>query len=138
MNGVVKVSKDQHLEHLENSLPKDVVTYQTSFYTVALEGWRRGLRLNFYNGKRGSVPPLAYEYSLSDGEHECFFTCARGSKTSDEAISLADNKSTAYEYMKRNGVPIPENKTFTFSKSSIDKMCNYGEQIGYPPVGKTN
>ncbi|QQK74197.1 hypothetical protein HUG15_00235 [Salicibibacter cibarius] len=130
------MSKDHHLEHLKHSLPKDVVTYQTSFYTVALEGWRRGLKLNFYNNKRGSVPPLAYQYSLSDGENEYLFTCARGSKTSDKAIDLAENKSTAYKYMKRNNVPVPENKTFTFSKTSIEKMCKHGEKIGYPLVVK--
>ncbi|SDJ27445.1 hypothetical protein [Natribacillus halophilus] len=130
------MSRNNHLEHLKHSLPKDVVTYQTSFYTVALEGWRRGLKLKFHNNKRGSVPPLAYQYSLSDGENEYLFTCARGSKTSDETISIAENKSTAYEYMQKNDVPVPKSKTFTFSKSSIDEMCNYGEKLGYPLVVK--
>ncbi|WP_449355102.1 ATP-binding protein [Virgibacillus natechei] len=131
------MNNPHHLPHLKDSLPKDVVTYQTSFYTVALEGWRRGLELKYYNNKRGGrVPSISITYSLSDGNNEYHFVCARGSKSKREAILKAENKSSAYKYMKENGVPVPESKTFNFADSSIEDMCDYGERIGYPIVVK--
>lgn len=125
-----------YIPHIANSLPKDVMTYQLSHYPVALEGWRRGLKLKYYSRARGKGSPMSMTYSLSDGKKEVRFLCARGSGTTEKAIELAEDKNMANEYMKENGVPVPEYKTFTFSESSIEDICDYGESIGYPLVVK--
>lgn len=125
-----------YIPHIINSLPEDVMTYQLSHYPVALEGWRRGLRLKYYSRVRGKGSPMSMTYSLSDGEKEINFLCARGSGTTEKAIELAEDKNTANKYMKEAGVPVPEYKTFTFSESSIEEICDYGESIGYPLVVK--
>ncbi|WP_434120959.1 acylphosphatase [Salinicoccus roseus] len=130
-------NKENQLPHLRNALPKDVYNYQISFYTVALEGWRRGLKLKYYNSKRGGrIPSTSITYSLSDESNTHRFVCARGTKSSKAAISKAENKSTAYEYMKKNGVPIPESQTFKLSEISIDEICEHGDSMGYPLVIK--
>ncbi|WP_029267424.1 ATP-binding protein [Virgibacillus alimentarius] len=125
------------LPHLENSIPEGVVNHHTSYYTVALEGWRRGLKLTFHNSKRGGrVPSKAHQYTLSDGTTSYRFFCARSSYVSEETIKIAENKTLAYEYMRKNNVPIPETKTFNFSKTSIENICKFGSEIGYPLVVK--
>lgn len=125
------------LSHLENSIPKNVVTYQVSFYTVALEAWRRGLKVKFHNSKRGSpYPSAAHNYSISDGVNEYLFTTARGSNTTKKAIQQVVNKKTSYSIIKNAGVPIPEGHTFSFAESSIDEMLEYGTSIGFPLVAK--
>ncbi|NMA90744.1 MAG: hypothetical protein GX972_05380 [Amphibacillus sp.] len=125
------------LPHLKNSIPKDVVTYQVSLYTVALEAWRRGLRVKFINSRRASIYPAhAYHYSISDGTNEYRFSTARGSNTTKEAISQVVNKSKSYEQLRKANVPIPEGNTFSFSETSVDELIAYGSSIGFPLVVK--
>jgi D-alanine-D-alanine ligase-like ATP-grasp enzyme/acylphosphatase len=125
------------LPHLKNSLPKDVIKHQISYYAVALEAWRRGLHVKFFNSKRGSiVPSLAHEYSIADENNEYNFICARGPHTSKEAIKITQNKPEAYTYFKRSGVPVPEGSSFHFESNSLDDIIDYGETIGFPLVVK--
>ncbi|WP_020006106.1 acylphosphatase [Salinicoccus albus] len=131
------MENQNQLFHLKNSLPADVIKHQTSFYTVALEAWRRGMRVKYFNSKRGGrVPSTSITYSLSDGVNEYHFVCARGTKTTKEAISKAENKGSAYKHMRAQGLPVPESRTFNYNESSIGEMCTYGESIGYPLVIK--
>ncbi|CAM4282094.1 acylphosphatase [Lacicoccus alkaliphilus] len=131
------MNNPNHMPHLVNSLPKGVTGFTTSSYLVALEGWRRGLKLKFHNNKRGATAiSRAITYSLSDGENEYHFLCARGPKSHKDAIDDAEHKSNAYEVMERNGVPVPQNKKFDFTETSIEKICEYGESLGYPLVVK--
>lgn len=125
------------LPHLEHSLPSDITTAHVSYYPVVLEAWRRGLKVTFYNTKRGSIfPSYAHRYTISDGENEYEFLCARGPHTTQEAIDITQNKSRAYPYYKKAGVPIPEGATFDFSTSTIEEISEYGHSIGYPLVVK--
>ncbi|GAA4069202.1 hypothetical protein [Amphibacillus indicireducens] len=129
--------KQNILTHLKDALPDDVVTYQVSIYTVALEAWRRGLRVKFFNSSRGSkYPSQAYRYSISDGKNEYHFATARGSKTTKEAIEVVIYKSKCYEQLRKANVPIPEGDTFSFTEISIDEMIAYGISIGFPLVVK--
>ncbi|WP_271400388.1 hypothetical protein [Salinicoccus roseus] len=131
------MNAQNQLPHLKDALPKDVYNYQLSFYTVALEGWRRGLKLKYYNSKRGGrIPSTSITYSLSDESDTHRFVCARGTKSSKEAVAKAENKSTAYKYMKENGVPIPESQTFKLANHTIDEICEAGDSMGYPLVIK--
>lgn len=125
------------LPHLINSLPEGVKGFTTTSYSIALEGWRRGLKLRFYNRKRGGKAiTTAITYSLSDGVNEYDFMGARGPKSDKKAIDDAEHKSTAYTIMEKNGVPVPKFKEFNYETSSIEEMCEFGESIGYPLVVK--
>lgn len=125
------------LDHLKESIPESVINHHSSYYSVALEGWRRGLKLTFHNNDRGGrVPSKAYQYTLSDGGTSYRFYCARSSYVPEETIKIAENKTLAYEYMGKKGVPIPVTKTFKYSQETIESICAQGESIGYPLVVK--
>src|SRR5690625_6804859 len=38
--------------------------------------------------------------------------------------------------MRKNGVPIPETKTFIYNQLDIEEICDFGEALGYPLVVK--
>lgn len=123
------------LSHLKK-LPKDVFTFQISPYSVALEGWRRGLTLRFLSNQRGSPSPSnAIRYSLSDGTNEYTFACARGSIVTKEAIDTCIDKARTYSALKSFDVPIPEGKSFQ-KTDSIEDIYKYGESLKFPLVVK--
>lgn len=131
------MNEAEYLPHLKGSIPKDVTGGQASFYPIQLEAWRRGLKIKFYNSRRGGrVPSLAISYSISDGENEYFFNSASGSKTTKEATRIAKNKKLSNNYLKEGGVPVPETKTFNFEEYSIEELYAYGDKIGFPLVVK--
>jgi len=128
---------DNTLPHLAGAIPEGVVNHHFSYYTVALEGWRRGLNLTFHNTDRGGrKPSISHQYTLSDGNVSYKFVCARSSYISKETINIAEDKTLAYEYMRKNGVPIPETKTFIYNQLDIEEICDFGETLGYPLVAK--
>lgn len=46
----------KELDHLKDCIPEEVIGFSSSMYTIALEGWRRGLTLKFVNkNKRRSL-----------------------------------------------------------------------------------
>lgn len=125
------------LPHLKNSLPKDIEKYHVSYYTVALEAWRRGLKVTFHNLKRGHISPsYAYQYSIADEKNDYYFICGRGSNTKQKAIDITQNKSEAYTYFQKAGVPTPQGSVFKFDTTSVDEIIDYGHSIGYPVVVK--
>ena len=73
------------LEHLKDSIPDEGKGYSVSMYTVALEGWRRGLKLKFINKNRRRSEIF---YSLTYNGKEHVFTVSKGDKVSDKAIEI--------------------------------------------------
>lgn len=118
-------------------MPKDIKKYHVSHYTVALEAWRRGLKIRYYNLNRGAASVnQQFQYSIADDQNEYFFYCAKGSHTTPEAVNITENKHEAYTYLKKAGVPIPEGSVFNFNHHSIDEIIDYALSIGYPLVVK--
>src|SRR5690625_5442385 len=128
---------DNTLPHLIGAIPEGVVNHHFSYYSVALEGWRRGLNLTFHNTDRGGrKPSKTHKYNLSEGYVSDKLVCARSSYISKETIKIAEDKTLAYEYMRKNGVPIPETKTCIYNQLDIEEICDVGEALGYPLVVK--
>lgn len=124
------------LPHLKNSIPEDVFGYQISPFTLALEGWRRGLNLRFLSNKRGSpYPSKAIRFALSDGEVEYTFAVARGSIVTSSAIATCMDKGLTYKALKKYDVPTPEGRVF-HENNSVEEIITYGEKLGYPLVVK--
>lgn len=66
--------KREWLPHLTNSIPENVYGYTLSMYSIALEGWRRGLELKFYNRNR-KKPHIDYSLRYKDNIH--YFSVTR-------------------------------------------------------------
>ncbi|WP_042143737.1 ATP-grasp domain-containing protein [Paucisalibacillus sp. EB02] len=126
-------SYQDSLPSLKNAVPPEAFGYNISMYSVALEGWRRGLTLKFINE---NTAPAQTHYSLSNGEKEHFFTVARGDRVPKEAIKICIHKDLTKEYLEKHNIPIPKGNVFT--KASADtEIIEYASNIlGYPVVIK--
>src|SRR5690625_1806713 len=122
------------MPHHEGAIPPAGQGKRISTYNVALEGWRRGLELEFY-GEIEEVSKLKLKYSLSNGERTHHFQLSMGDKVTEEAFNICDDKSLTKKYLKKGNVPVPGGKKFT-KKSSKEEIGNYGDEIGYPVVLK--
>src|SRR5690625_676913 len=120
------------LPHLENSIPKEAWGYSVSMYSVALEGWRRGLTLKFINRNRRKSELY---YSLSNKDREHVFTVSKGDKVTDEAIKICRNKHLTKKYLTKAGVPTPKGELF---KKDVEdeEIIKYANELGYPLVIK--
>ena len=96
---------------------KGVRGFNIDAYLMALEGWRRGLTLTWYDdlSKKKDMRivgfnPLGKSFSLSekDGENLHYFYRSRGDKVSNEAVDTVHHKDKAKEYLKKSKVSTPK------------------------------
>lgn len=106
-------------------------------YLIALEGWRRGLKLTWYSKKvkNGRVHAPGRYFSLSSSENTHYFYKSKGDLTSDEAQRITGNKELTKNWLSKAGIPIPEGRMFT-EKDSDQKIIQYANELGYPLVLK--
>lgn len=124
-------SKSHFLPHLENSIPENVFSYTLSLYSVALEGWRRGLTLRFENKKKSKSQTVFY---LSNDVKEHRFEVTRGDEVTREAIKICINKELTKKYLVKANVPTPKGKVF--HEESDSEVISYAKGLGYPLVVK--
>lgn len=122
------------LPHLENSVPETVSGDRLSIYAIALEGWRRGLTVKFYNVKYRKKAIV--RYSLSDGEKEVKFAYSTGPDVTKEAKRICGNKVLTKEYLEKANVPVPQGKKFSENTSNNEIIKYVSENINYPVVVK--
>ncbi|MBU9722716.1 MULTISPECIES: acylphosphatase [Bacillaceae] len=122
------------LPHLEGAVPTEGYGKKLSAYTIALEGWRRGLSLKFFT-ITGDENNLKYRYSLSNNVREHKFESSKGDKVSEEAFLICDNKHLTKEYLSKAGVPVPRGRRFEENVED-QEVINYAESLGFPLVLK--
>src|SRR5690625_5761807 len=88
------------LLHLEGAVPESGQGKRISTYTVALEGWRRGLDLKFYSVFEDRNK-LKVRYSLANGDKVHHFSLSMGDRVSDEAFNICDDKDATKRYLDR-------------------------------------
>lgn len=105
---------------LDKEMLRGVRRFNIDAYLVALEGWRRGLSLTFYEHdtdrtdiKRIGFDPIGKLFSLSKVDKKHFFFRTRGDKISNEAVDIGTDKNLTKKYMKEAAVPVPEGFGFT-------------------------
>lgn len=121
------------LPHLEKCVPSSVTPDKLSMYTIALEGWRRGLPLKFYITKFGSRREINYSFEYEGKEYK--FAVSKGEDVTREAMRIAKNKFLTKEYLSKNNVSVPEGKKFDASVDD-ERILDYADEIGYPVVLK--
>lgn len=111
-------------------------------YLVALEGWRRGLKLKWYYDfspytdlKPIGFNPIGKGFSLSSDEKTHYFFRSRGDKVDNVAVDICQNKAKTKLYLEKNNIPIL--KGYVFSRDlNDDELVKEANKIGYPLVLK--
>lgn len=126
--------KSQWLEHLTDSIPIEAQRNRISLYTIALEGWRRGMTLSFHMSKDTSFGErLIYTLQYKDQVH--YFSESSGDKNSKKAHTICHNKDYTYKYLENNNVPVPKSKLFEFHHEE-DQIIEAVKELRYPLVIK--
>lgn len=124
----------QWFPDLDKVVPLMVSTGEkVSLYTIALEGWRRGLSLKFQGVNKGSKLELSFTLGYLGREHK--FEVSKGDKVSQEAIDVCNNKGLTKEYLLKAGVPVPKGKSFS-ADASNEEIIMYANELGFPLVIK--
>ncbi|QDI91609.1 ATP-grasp domain-containing protein [Salicibibacter halophilus] len=126
----VKEVKNKWLPHLIDAVPTAGQGKRISTYTVALEGWRRGITLKFYRIYDDEYK-MKIRYSLSHNGTEHHFSLSMGDYNTDESFEICDDKQLTREYMEKAGVPVPKGKKFLADRSN-EEIIDYANSLGYP------
>src|SRR5690625_1586530 len=122
------------LGHLKDAIPIEAQKNRISLYTIALEGWRRGLELSFHMTMDKSYNErLIYTLRHKDKVH--YFSESSGDKNKEQAHNICRNKDLTYQYLERNNIPIPKSLLFQ-ADSTIEHIIEATEKMSYPLVVK--
>lgn len=124
--------KKQWLPHLIDSIPDSAKGYTISSYSIALEGWRRGLTLKFINENR-TKSEMVYELSSDKNSH--VFVVSRGDLITSEAMRICRNKDETKKYLQNAKVPTPNGKKFSNEIPDLE-LIKYANKKGFPLVLK--
>nr|WP_289037987.1 ATP-grasp domain-containing protein [uncultured Allobacillus sp.] len=126
------MEEPKYLKHLSGAIPEEAYGYHVGAYSIALEAWRRGLKVTFINKYRQKE---ILSYKISDGNKEHEFLSARGDLVSREAINICKDKDITKSILIDNNVPTPEGKAFEES-TDIESYVAYAKEIDFPLVVK--
>lgn len=137
-------SNPEWLPHFSNEIVAGVRKTQQCAYSIALEGWRRGLRLKWYsidsskfsNFITSGDDPYGRLFSLSSKERTHYFFRTRGDKVQNEAVKIGIDKVETKIRLKQAGVPVPRGQKFEIEVDDGDIIAYASEDIGYPVVLK--
>ncbi|MEZ2457746.1 acylphosphatase [Salinicoccus roseus] len=121
------------LEHLKDSIPATISGDRLSIYTIALEAWRRGLKVSFYEFKFRKK--VVVRYSISDEVKEVKFAYSTGPAVSNEARRISSSKTKTKEYLESAGVPVPKGQKF-IHKGNEEIIEYAGDNLDFPIVLK--
>src|SRR5699024_8292817 len=131
------------LPHLTNEMVVNARKTRLCSFSVALEGWRRGLKLKWYTADSkyyedmiifGVNPPGRLYYLRSDERTEYYFR-TRGNNVSNQAVELSDDKYTTKKILTEAGIPVPQGKGFPEDAKNED-IIEFGKKLGFPLVVK--
>lgn len=139
----MKVKENITLPHLTNDIVRQARKTKLCAYSVALEGWRRGLKLKWYTKDSEKfqdmlifgVNPPGRLFSLSSEDKTHYFFRTRGDKIPWETVELASEKDDAKIYLEKAGVPVPKGRGFA-AETSDEEIINYSSTLGFPLVLK--
>ena len=116
------------LPQLTNKMVKNARKTRLDAFAVALEGWRRGLKLKWYTSDSEhfqdmiifGVNPPGRLFSLSSEERTHYFFRTRGDKVTNEAVELMDDKGITKQIMEEHNISVPQGKSFGEEHSDED------------------
>lgn len=131
------------LPQLPNEIVKSARKTRLDAFAVALEGWRRGLKLKWYTKESEhfddmiifGVNPPGRLFSLSSKERTHYFFRTRGDKVTSEAVELVDDKGITKNALAEYGVPVPKGKGFP-EETTDEELIEFSKTIEFPIVFK--
>lgn len=116
--------------HFEAEVVREAFGTRLAGYTIALEGWRRGLQVRFFDSQ-------LRKYELSDGHTRIRFDKTRPSLTTREAIGIEQNKYSTSSRLRSAGVPVPASWVMDpFNADAEEELLIRAGETGYPVVLK--
>src|SRR5699024_6282757 len=107
-------------------------------FLIADEGWRRSLKLTWYNENNSEYSAISGVtgklFSLENNRNKHYFFRTRGDKVSNAGVNIAKDKDATKEVLKKNSVSVPIGEKFTTINKS--QILNYANSIGFPVVLK--
>src|SRR5690625_3100110 len=128
-------------------LPNDIVTKarktRLCSYSVALEGWRRGLKLKWYTRDSehfqdmiiSGVNPPGRLFSLSSDGRTRYSFRTRGDRGAHEAVELGSDRHLTTDMLEKEGARVPKGNGFDQS-ATAEYVINYGLELAFPLVLK--
>ena len=131
------------LPQLPNEIVVNARKTRLDAFAVALEGWRRGLKLKWYTKDSEhfqdmvifGVNPPGRLFSLSSPERTHYFFRTRGDKVTNEAVELAADKGVTKEILAKANVPVPQGKGFD-EHATDEEIIEFSRTLHYPIVCK--
>ncbi len=131
------------LPHLTGDIVKNARKTRLDAFAVALEGWRRGLKLKWYTKDSEhyedmiifGVNPPGRLFSLSSDTKTHYFFRTRGDLVSNEAVEIGSEKDDTKYVLEEAGIPVPKGKGFD-AEATNEEIIAYCKSLGYPLVVK--
>lgn len=131
------------LPHLTGDIVRNARKTRLDAFAVALEGWRRGLKLKWYTKDTThyddmiifGVNPPGRLFSLSSDTKTHYFFRTRGDLVPNEAVEVASEKDDTKIVLEKAGVPVPKGKGFA-PEATNEEIIAYCKELGYPLVLK--
>jgi len=139
----VKNIRGVSLPQLPNEIVVNARKTRLDAFAVALEGWRRGLKLKWYTKDSEhfqdmiifGVNPPGRLFSLSSSERTHYFFRTRGDKVTNEAVELAADKGVTKEILAKANIPVPQGRGFN-EQSTDEEIIEFSRTLNYPIVCK--
>ncbi|MCR6108170.1 acylphosphatase [Salipaludibacillus agaradhaerens] len=131
------------LPQLTNDIVVSARKTRLCAYSVALEGWRRGLTLKWYTKDSEhfqdmvvfGVNPPGRLFSLTSKERTHYFFRTRGDKVTNEAVEIGSEKDLTKKWLEKSHVPVPQG--FGFGENDSDEsIIEAATSLPYPLVLK--
>ena len=131
------------LPQLTSDIVKNARKTRLDSFAIALEGWRRGLKLKWYTKDSEhfqdmiifGVNPPGRLFSLSSEERTHYFFRTRGDKVENRAVEIGSEKDDTKEVLLEKGVPVPLGKGFS-EDATDEEIIEYSKTLNYPLVLK--
>lgn len=117
-------------EHFQPNIVREGFGGKLSSYTIALEAWRRGLKVTF-------LDPELRKYRLEDDDGlSVTFIRSRPHMTTKQSVQIANNKHRTNQLLQKAGVPAPASRLIETAVVSNKELAALAEEVGYPVVLK--
>ncbi|UTR16212.1 ATP-grasp domain-containing protein [Salipaludibacillus sp. LMS25] len=131
------------LPHLTPEVVEQAPGHLLCGYTIALEGWRRGLELKWYTNQAKEFDEINTWYdhnpgklfSLSSEENTHYFFKSRGDLVTWKAVEDGKDKYQTKHIFKKSQVPTPAG-VMCSSEQSYSEIMNLVANLNYPLVLK--